>query len=76
MIQVTVREIVENVIKLMGSNLKPEILNEASNEIRHQYLSAEKARRMLNWKPLFNLDQGLALTIDWYKNFFAYEHKS
>ncbi len=75
-IQITVREIVESVIKLMKSNLKPEILNETSNEIRHQYLSAEKARRMLNWKPLFNLDQGLSMTIDWYKNFFAYEYQS
>ena len=75
-IQITVREIVESVIKLMESNLKPEILNEVSNEIRHQYLSAEKARRVMNWKPLFNLDQGLAMTIDWYKNFFAHEHKS
>jgi CDP-glucose 4,6-dehydratase len=71
-----VREIVESVIKLMKSNLKPEILNETSNEIRHQYLSAEKARRMLNWKPLFNLDQGLSITIDWYKKFFAYEYQS
>jgi len=75
-IQVTVREIVERVIKLMGSDIKPEILNEANNEIRHQYLSADKARHMLSWQPLFNLDQGLALTIDWYKNFFAHEHKS
>ena len=75
-IQVTVREIVESIIELMESNLKPEILNEVSNEIRHQYLSAEKARRVLNWKPLFNLDQGLAMTIDWYKNFFADEHKN
>jgi CDP-glucose 4,6-dehydratase len=75
-IQVTVREIVERVVSLMESNLKPEILNEANNEIRHQSLSAEKARRVLNWKPLFNLDQGLATTIDWYKNFFAHEHKS
>lgn len=72
-IQVTVREIVENVIRLMGSNLKPEILNEASNEIRHQYLSAEKAQRILNWSPLFNLEQGLALTIEWYRDFFEHE---
>jgi CDP-glucose 4,6-dehydratase len=72
-IQVTVRDIVESVIKLMGSGLKPEILNEANNEIRHQYLSAEKARRMLNWKPLFNLDEALGLTIDWYKEFFKNE---
>jgi len=72
-IQVTVREIVEKVIKLMKSDIQPEILNEVSNEIRHQYLSAEKARRMLKWKPLFNLDEALALTIDWYKEFFRNE---
>ena len=72
-IQVTVREIVERVITLMESNLRPTILNEANNEIRHQYLSAEKARRVLNWEPLFNLDQALGLTIDWYKEFFENE---
>lgn len=75
-IQVTVREIVERVIRLMESNLTPKILNEASNEIRHQYLSAEKARRMLSWKPLFDLDSGLGLTIDWYRDFFTHERKS
>ncbi len=75
-IQVTVREIVERVVNLMESNLKPEILNEANNEIRHQSLSAEKARSVLNWKPLFNLDQGLVMTIDWYRKFFDHEHKS
>jgi CDP-glucose 4,6-dehydratase len=75
-IQVSVREIVDKVLQLMNSNLKPEILNEASNEIQHQYLSAEKARRVLGWRPLFNLDQGLALTIDWYRNIFSHERKS
>jgi CDP-glucose 4,6-dehydratase len=75
-IQVSVREIVDRVLQLMESNLKPDILNETSNEIRHQYLSAQKARRVLNWKPLFDLDQGLALTIDWYRSFFAHERKS
>lgn len=72
-IQVTVLDIVEKILQLMSSGLKPEVLNEASNEIRHQYLSAEKARRMLNWKPLFNLDEALKLTIDWYKEFLSHE---
>jgi CDP-glucose 4,6-dehydratase len=72
-IQITVREIVETVIRLMGSDLKPAILNETTNEIRHQYLSAEKAQRMLNWRPLFDLDQGLVMTIEWYKKFFTHE---
>ena len=75
-IQVTVREIVESVIRLTESDIKPTKLNEANNEIRHQYLSAEKARRLLNWKPLFNLEQGLSYTIEWYKSFFAHENKS
>jgi len=75
-IQVSVKEIVDRILQLTGSDLRPEILNEASNEIRHQYLSAEKARSVLGWRPLFNLDQGLTLTIDWYRNFFTHERKS
>ncbi|GMV34528.1 NAD-dependent epimerase/dehydratase family protein [Chloroflexi bacterium CFX5] len=71
--QVTVLEIVQKILHSMGSDLKPEILNEASNEIRRQYLSAEKARRLLDWKPLFNLDEALKLTIDWYKDFLGNE---
>jgi CDP-glucose 4,6-dehydratase len=70
-IQMMVSEIVDEILKLMGSNLQAEILNETNNEILHQYLSAEKARTQLGWKPLFSLDEGLARTIEWYKNFFG-----
>lgn len=72
-IQVTVSQIVEKIITLMGSDLEPEIRNEVNNEIRHQYLSATKARRDLGWVPLFTLDQGLEKTIEWYKEFFRHE---
>jgi CDP-glucose 4,6-dehydratase len=68
-IQVTVSQIVSEIIELMGSNLQPDIRNEVTNEIRHQYLSAEKARRELNWRPLFSLESGLAKTINWYREF-------
>src|SRR5882724_216331 len=69
-LQVTVSELVERILKLMHSDLKPDVRNEASNEIRHQYLSATKARRMLGWSPIFTLDQGLESTILWYQEFF------
>ncbi|HID21412.1 MAG TPA: NAD-dependent epimerase/dehydratase family protein [Planctomycetaceae bacterium] len=68
---VTVLELVERILKLMGSDLKPEIRNEACNEIRCQYLSADKARRLLGWRPLFALEEGLQRTIAWYRDFLG-----
>lgn len=68
--QMTVLDLTQRILRLMDSDLKPEIRNEATNEIRHQYLSAEKARTTLGWKPLFDLDTGLRKTIEWYRHFF------
>jgi len=68
-IQVTVSQIVKKILTLMNSTLEPELRNEVSNEILHQYLSAEKARQMLGWSPLFTLDQALVNTIEWYRGF-------
>jgi len=70
-IQVTVLDLTDKILALMDSNLKPDILSQAQNEILHQYLSAEKARKMLDWSPLFSLDEGLEKTIAWYKDFFS-----
>ena len=69
-IQITVLDLVNKIIDLMGSNLKPVILNEASNEIKHQYLSAKKAKDLLGWKSKYNLNIGLQKTISYYMNFF------
>lgn len=68
-VQVTVTELVRNILRLMGSSLEPDIRNEVNNEIRHQYLCAAKARRELGWSPLFNLEDGLQRTISWYREF-------
>lgn len=70
-IQVTVCDLVDMILGLMDSNLRPKILNETNHEIRHQYLSAEKARVQLRWAPLFDLDHGLKQTIGWYRDFFG-----
>ena len=64
----TVLELVEHILALLGSDLEPDVRNEAINEIRYQYLSAARARRMLGWRPLFALEEGLQRTIDWYRD--------
>lgn len=68
-IQITVLELVQRILTLMSSNLEPDVRNEASNEIRRQYLSAAKAREMLGWQSLFTLDEGLQRTLAWYRTF-------
>jgi CDP-glucose 4,6-dehydratase len=70
--QVTTLELVEMILGLMNSNHIPEVRNEATNEIRNQYLCAAKARKVLGWKPLFALDEGLRRTIKWYEDFLGY----
>ncbi len=71
-IQMNVLELTLQVLRLMGrEGVAPTILDRATNEIPHQYLSAEKARTMLGWKPAFSLDAGLQRTIGWYQSFLA-----
>ncbi len=69
--QISVLDIVNLILQKMNSTLRPEVLNQASNEIRHQFLSAERARTVLNWKPRFTLESGLDRTLAWYREFLS-----
>lgn len=69
-IQLTVLDIVKKISAIMGTDLEPVICGEATGEIRHQYLSAEKARKILGWKPLFTINEALRETVAWYEKFF------
>ena len=69
-IQVSVLELVQKILHAMNSSIEPVVLGEASHEIKHQYLDATKAREVLQWQPLFSLDEGLTRTIQWYTRYF------
>jgi CDP-glucose 4,6-dehydratase len=67
----TTRDLVGRLLALMGSDLEPEVRNEATHEIPRQWLSAARAREHLAWRPLFSLEEGLRRTIRWYVDFFG-----
>lgn len=69
---ISVLELTNLILRLMGSKAEPEIRNEVTNEIRCQYLSAEKARQQLGWKPLFPLEDGLRRTVSWYRDLLGF----
>lgn len=66
----SVLEIVHCIQRLMQCpHLKPQILNEAKEEIRDQSLDSKKARKILGWSPLFDLEEGLQRTVQWYMSY-------
>lgn len=68
--RLTVLELTQKILAVMGeTQLTPVILNEASNEIQEQYLSAKKARERLGWKPTYTLETALSETVEWYRRF-------
>ncbi|MDB9315251.1 GDP-mannose 4,6-dehydratase [Spirulina sp. CS-785/01] len=70
--QDTVLDVVNQILQVMETtDLPPRILNEAKHEIPHQYLSAKRAKTLLNWTPKYNLAQGLQETVTWYQQYLS-----
>jgi CDP-glucose 4,6-dehydratase len=70
--QLSVLDMTNKILTLMDKKDYPvTILNQTRGEIRDQYLSIEKARRILHWSTQYNVEDALRETIDWYQNFFG-----
>jgi CDP-glucose 4,6-dehydratase len=69
--QLTVRQMVQRILELMGVSAEFEMRNDVSNEIANQSLSAKRARTKLAWRPQFTLDEGLERTIAWYRTLLS-----
>lgn len=66
----SVIQLVKKLYSLAGKRENYKIFNQSKYEIPHQYLSAKKVRTMLDWRPRYTLNKGLAITTRWYKNYF------
>jgi UDP-N-acetylglucosamine 4-epimerase len=52
----------------LKSDLNPDYKAERKGDIKNSLANITKARTLLGYEPLVNLQQGMQLTIDWYKN--------
>lgn len=74
----TVLQLVNKIMELSkATHLKPVILGKGKTpgEIEKQYLSSEKAKKILGWMPEYTMEKGLSETISWYHNYFSSMYK-
>jgi CDP-glucose 4,6-dehydratase len=65
----SVLELTARISRLAGrGDLEPRILNQARAEIQAQFLSFERAERILGWRPTRSVTERLEETIDWYRD--------
>jgi CDP-glucose 4,6-dehydratase len=65
----SVREVLELVCEVSGTELEPEIQGEGNpaGEIDRQYLDSTKIRKLCGWEPSVDLREGLRRTLEWYR---------
>lgn len=63
----TINELVDMLLELMGSNLKPEYKPQAQSFVTHRIGSTDKAEKLINFKANTQLLDGLRQVVDWRK---------
>lgn len=70
----SVRELADKLVQLWGNQAAWH--QEGTNPVMETHvlkLDSRKARQQLHWQPRTNIDQGLKLTVDWYKRYASGE---
>jgi UDP-glucose 4-epimerase len=62
---VSILQLAETIADLMGFNLDPIMVKDRPQEVRYATCSADKARKLLNYRTSVSLRDGLQSIIDW-----------
>ena len=64
----TLNNLFDKLSKLLNKNIKAKYANERAGDIKHSNADISKAKELLDYNPEYSMDEGLELTIEWYKN--------
>lgn len=66
--EITIKEFAEEIIKLTGSKSKIVYVDLPLNDPKVRQPNIEKAKKLLNWVPIVNREEGLKITIEYFKS--------
>jgi CDP-glucose 4,6-dehydratase len=76
-VRTSVLDMVKQIARAAGrSDLKPQVLNEKSEERIDVFYTPEFEQTVLGWKSRYSLEEGLSRTCQWYRAFFKGESKT
>ena len=70
--EISVGDLAQKIASMMGKEIhivsSDERLRPEKSEVERLWAENRKARELLGWQPLFDLESGLKETIDWFSN--------
>jgi len=64
---ITVNQLYDAMAAHLGSELRPEYAPPRTGDVRHSLASLDRARALLGYEPSVGWREGLAVTVDWYR---------
>ncbi|MEZ6194468.1 MAG: SDR family oxidoreductase [Planctomycetota bacterium] len=65
--RITVNDLIASIARVVGRDYTIDYRPERKGDVKHSLASIDKAREILGYEPLVALDEGLRLTIDWFR---------
>lgn len=66
----TLNELWGSIIRKIGINLLPSYREERKGDVKHSLADISKARNLIGYHPFLSVDEGLSVSIDWYRRKF------
>jgi CDP-glucose 4,6-dehydratase len=64
---ISVIELVGKILEVAGSDLAPDVQGAPDPDPEYEYQLNLKGRKAVGWSPRFSLEEGLRLTLEWYR---------
>jgi nucleoside-diphosphate-sugar epimerase len=66
--RINLLELVDKINGILGTDIQPTHAPERAGDIKHSRASIDKARELLDFRPVVDFDTGLKRTVEWYRS--------
>ena len=68
--RVSINKLYWMIAGILNINREPVYVADRPGDIKHSYADISRAERLLGYKPIYSLEEGLRETVDWFRDYF------